>query len=280
MKRYLRDVRPLVARALALGAKRETLTLVRWDIAGNCEKPYITSITGYAERDVKFPRGQGPKMELILETRCRQCDRCRRTRQNLWSHRLAAETALWPRTWMGTITCSPEAHFRFLTLARKRYSPNGDFDALDGPHRFRILEREYWREMSLMLKRIREDIRPGLLRHCAVTELHKSGLPHYHVLIHECDVNNPIKYTSLDGQWPHGFTKWRLVKSINGATYIGKYLSKAAEARVRASRDYGNSTSVDVNLFHMTPDQREIDPQIGRGGSAFLPDDIGDTLNG
>lgn len=238
------------------------MSSVRWNIAGNCKSPHITWVMGYAERDDPDGRGSGPKMELILETRCRDCEECRAQRRNLWKHRMRAEAALWPCTWMGSLTFRPEEHHRLLSQARVDYLPSGDFDALDPAYRWRYLERYYWREVSLSLKRLRTTIGPHGLRHCAITEAHQSGLPHYHVLYHQCDIARPLRHSTLAGSWEHGFTNFKLVKDVAGATYAAKYLGKSLLARVRASQAYGETVSTDYSALPelLIPPMGELDP--------------------
>lgn len=263
-KRYLRDVRALAARALANGARRVSTTQVVWEIAGNCEQPYTTAFIGYAERDAPTFRGKGPSMEVLIDTRCRKCPKCRQIRRNLWKHRIGQEAALWPRTWLGTLTCRMDVHHRFLSLARSRFSPNGDLDGETPERQFAIIEREYWSEVSLMLKRVREQLPARSIRHCAVTEVHPGGGPahglvHYHLLVHEVSIEHPVRHTVLNDAWPHGFSKWRLVRDVAQATYVAKYLSKDALARVRASQSYGETVSTDEPSELQLP-QWGIDP--------------------
>lgn len=179
-------------------------------------------------------------MVVEIETRCRECPSCLRVRRNLWAHRAATEARLWPRTWFGTITLRPDAHYLMLAQARREFAPNGDFDTLGEIERFRLVDRQIWRELAKMWKRIRKNY--GFpLRYFIVAEAHKSGYPHYHCLVHQVQEAAPLKYTSLEGQWPHGFTKWRLVKSVAEARYTAKYCSKSVLARVRASQRYGET---------------------------------------
>jgi len=50
-------------------------------------------------------------------------------------------------------------------------------------------------------------------------------------------------------QWRLGFGAWKLIKSLDVARYVTKYLSKSVEARVRASQRYGMETEdLDVLL--------------------------------
>lgn len=93
-------------------------------------------------------------------------------------------------------------------------------------------------EITKYLKRVRK--KSGApLRYILVAEAHKSGLPHYHMLIHECDPSRQVRHKDLTAAWSWGFTRFKLVETSNTAWYVCKYLSKAQLARVRASVRYG-----------------------------------------
>lgn len=72
-----------------------------------------------------------------------------------------------------------------------------------------------------------------------VAERHKSGLPHYHALVHEVHQLYPVTYRILTDAWDYGHIHAKLVQGPAAARYCAKYLSKSAEARVRASGAYG-----------------------------------------
>jgi hypothetical protein len=86
-----------------------------------------------------------------------------------------------------------------------------------------------------------------------VLEAHKSGLPHYHALIHEYGDCLLRKKRMLEPQWTFGYSNHRLVNEHGVTGYVTKYLSKASNARVRASRAYGQGmimTEVQAGLGH------------------------------
>ena len=243
--RDIRDVRRLAARALANGGRQTGAATVEWNLAGNCERPYGTVHRGRPEVDRPYHMHDKGVQYVEILTRCRNCEPCRKVRRNLWSYRASAETQAWPRTWFGTLTLRPEAHWRFLTEARAKGDAGGtDIDTEVSPEEaFRRYEARVWREVDLMLKRIRQarvDAGEGNIRYLCVTERHKSGVAHYHLLVHQVG-EMPLKHTALEGGWPHGFTKWRLVKHMAEARYVAKYLAKDAVARVRASQSYGEA---------------------------------------
>jgi hypothetical protein len=263
----------LAARALAHGAEHVSPTLVRWNIAGNCNNPYTREVWGRPEaydgpriepdiigvdgdgvaqalpvtkwvRDHSrvLGRDRGYVMVVELLTRCRDCEPCLRARANLWRLRARAETAMSARTWFGTITLGPDAHHRFLEQARlKEAGQWTDFDALGTREQWRLRCEAISGELTKYLKRVRKNS-GAPLRYLLVAEAHKSGLPHWHILVHECDYTKPVRYAELRKQWPYGFTKFNLVTDPRQATYLCKYISKDALVRVRASIRYGEGS--------------------------------------
>jgi hypothetical protein len=178
-------------------------------------------------------------MVLRLTLKCRKCDPCRRGRQRLWSSRAKAEYDNSPRTWFGTLTLRDEEQFRFLSLARKRLDEQGvDYDQLPFGEQFILRHQQISLELTKYMKRIRKESNASF-RYLIVAEQHKSGNPHYHLLLHEKDMFTPVKWRTLARQWTFGFTKWKLINDPNVATYTCKYLSKSSAARVRASLGYG-----------------------------------------
>lgn len=178
-------------------------------------------------------------MEVEIITPCRECDACVEARKRLWRGRAYRECELWGRTWFGTLTLRPDEHYRFLAECRQREGSQGiDFDALGEAERLRLLDARIYKHQQLMLKRIREAA-GSRIRFMAVCELHKSGLPHYHMLVHSCDPAAPLRYKHLKAQWKLGFSQWRLADGLAGANYVCKYINKGTAVRVRASQFYG-----------------------------------------
>lgn len=177
-------------------------------------------------------------LQLELQVRCRKCDKCRELRRIIWSQRAQAETQVAPRTWFGTLTLSPEAQVTMGNRARVRLAAQGiDFEAISFADQFAERHREIGSEITKYLKRVRKQC--GSFRYLLVVEHHKSGLPHYHMLVHEV-VEGAVTHAVLAQQWQIGFEKWRLVAQTKQATYLCKYLAKTNAARVRASAEYGS----------------------------------------
>ena len=149
------------------------------------------------------------------------------------------EVVMAERTWFGTLTLRPDRQQFALDSARMKCARQGiDFDGLSDDERFRLRHNFVSQELTRWMKRVRKNS-GAPLRYCLVAEAHKSGAPHYHVLIHECDPALPVRKEVLKSAWTWGFTKFVLVKDQRAALYVTKYLSKDARARVRASLQYG-----------------------------------------
>lgn len=266
-------MKALVASALQSGAKRASATRTEWDLAGNCLKPVqrelhvrpspehrdeargfvrkvrelfpdATQVSGHdlphtEAKTIVVNRDSAIPLTLAMTVRCRKCDRCLALRRMSWSLRAAAETQSSRRTWFGTLTLRPDAQVRAVSQARVHLAKQGlDFDALPYGEQFTERHKQITPLITKYLKRVRKESGAQLTYLC-VAEHHKSGLPHYHMLVHEHDEIG-VKHSTLSKQWLEGFEKWRLVSSRSEATYLTKYLAKSSVARVRASRDYGN----------------------------------------
>lgn len=218
------------------------------DFSYDCENPQWATHVGrrhqHGEKFVSSNEGT-PTAEAEVSSRCRKCGSCLRHRARIWTARALCETHMSARTWFGTLTLSPEWHTRtFLqacVTAKRRGHP--DPEAMSEGERFVARDREIAPHISRMLKRIRK-ASGATLRHLIVAEAHANGLPHYHMLIHECRGDQPLRYDVLQHQWPLGFSKWKLVDDQRQASYLCKYLGKSAAARVRASLHYGNEDTV------------------------------------
>lgn len=292
----LADVQRQAIDALGRGATVETPARVEWDVAGNCRNPVAFERVGRGDR----PRGilydsyaaGAPRLVeskyagkgflvMAITARCRKCEACLRVRAREWAAKARAEIAMAPRTWFGTLTLTPGWHAYFQSKARVYLGRQGvDYDILQPSDQHAELHRQIGPEITLMLKRLRGR-RKDAFRYMLVVEAHKSGLPHYHMFIHERSPADPLRHAVLTAAWEKGFTKWKLVDDEDGraAWYACKYLSKSAACRVRASQHYGEimgphdftSTSSDIVRPLKTKSQRgtlthdadnRIDPQV------------------
>lgn len=167
-------------------------------------------------------------------------------RAALWRGRVAVEYNRSCRTWLGTLTISPQNRFIAVSQARQRLRNKGvDFDTEPELAQQVAIHREIGPSLQRYLKRVRKASNAPL-RYLLIGEMHKDGFPHYHVLVHELREDVPIRHRVLSEQWTEGFCNWKLVRDLSGALYAAKYLTKSeahSYARVRASVGYGEMLS-------------------------------------
>jgi hypothetical protein len=119
-----------------------------------------------------------------------------------------------------------------------------DLNKLPARERFSELLKEAGREVSLYLMRLRtgekgKGWKPVRFRYFLVSEPHKSGDPHFHLVVHEQVVDMPITNRRIEKTWPHGLVHARLIKTAKFARYVVKYLGKGFDGRIRPSKLYG-----------------------------------------
>ncbi len=239
-------VESLYKRGMAEGGSRKSLARLEWDVAGRCLAP----ITRFVDaRPAAKGKGKyvmvGEKtpipLQIDLVVPCRKCGHCLKRRKWLWTARAIDEYRLAVRTWFGTFTLTLDEHEYIRHLCVQQSSRQGeDFDLLTDDEKFIRRDRKCRRWLTLWLKRVRKNS-GAKLRYLIVCEAHKSGLPHYHALIHETSESTPVTKRCLQAAWPHGFTSFKLLPENESwrAAYACKYLSKSILARVRASIGYG-----------------------------------------
>lgn len=217
--------------------------------AANCSNPVLLFMTGRRlakGRKARHTYGMGaePSPTFVeAEVPCRRCDPCLRRRAWHWRCRAVSESKAAQRTWFGTLTLSPDQHYRVAAACRVVAAQNGDdFDNFDTEKQFAARHACISREITLYLKRLRKYSGAGFKFMC-VAEAHKTGLPHYHMLVHEQSSHVPVRHALLKEQWRVGFSDWKLLGDPLRAGYLTKYLSKSMMARVRASIDYGDTSS-------------------------------------
>lgn len=222
-------------KALANGATHPTLSKVEWNTAGNCTDPV------FIERHAHPPFG-GTFLQMEQLTRCLKCEACREARSFHWTRRAEVECRRNARTWFGSLTIRPEERLHALSQARAEYSNSGDFDTLDYKLQFLRVVSVLQREVTRYQSRIRK-ASTGKLRILLVTEQHKTGDPHFHMLVHECEANGPTP-EEMEGllrrEWKLGFCDWSVIRTHSGAArYACKYIGKSGASRIRASIGYG-----------------------------------------
>lgn len=238
-KLYREDIYGIAAASIGAGGIQSSATHHKWDISGNCERGFHKML--YSHKEVLPSGSANPPMSIELVTRCRKCSKCLQARGNLWRARALIETKKAARTWLATLTLSPESHFKIQCEIRGIEGSQGvDYDALPEPERFALQHAAIGKQITRWVKRVRKNS-GAPFKYLLVAEAHKSGLPHYHGLFHESAPERPLRYEVLKHSWPLGFAQYKLVKDPRGASYVSKYLAKSALARVRASVGYGLS---------------------------------------
>lgn len=245
------SVARLYVRAMEAHGRRRSLMSIEWDVSNGCENPVQrTCFSRPAKpddgRDIAIDRAKGAvPLMVIMAVRCRKCAKCLRFRQQLWAAKAIYEYRRSYRTWAATFTFSPAKHDEIRDRIRHAESKQGsDYDELSEEEQLRLRHLACSRFLTLWFKRIRKNSK-AKLRYMLVMELHKSGLPHYHALIHEPEREQKISKRILENAWPYGYTRFKLLPDEENerATYACKYLSKSSLARVRASGAYGGAAS-------------------------------------
>lgn len=232
--------RRLAARAALLGEKhgRSDYTL---DASGVCVDPRSVTFKhtpeGVREHSVQ-------QLRIYARVPCNDCELCRWSKRKMWQNRMRSEILRSNRTWFLTLTASPEAHAFAEVKAKALLRKRGITFATDKQNA-RARSRVYARDIQLFQKRLRKAHGTGGLRFLGVMELHKSGLPHYHMLIHETGL--PVSKRQIERAWHLGFSKPKLVDMApehieKACEYVAKYISKDGlnhGARIICSLKYG-----------------------------------------
>jgi len=211
---------------------------LEWDVSGSCESPRLVELFArYSVRGDGSTLVDGRKakpMTVILHTRCRKCGWCLMKRRQLWAAKALTEYRQSNRTWFLTLTLRPEEQYKVECITRTAVA---DYDSLPRDKRFSALvQHGAGPEITRFIKRVRTN--SGVpLRYLLVAEPHKSGLPHFHMLLHETGA--PCRKAVLKPAWSAGFSKIVLAEDTRGVVYLCKYLSKESATRVRASFQYG-----------------------------------------
>lgn len=190
------------------------------------------------------------RAELNIAGACRRCAGCLTHKRKLWTARAYGETTRSTRTWFGTLTFRPELHDEALRACYAKLWDDGlEYGQLTEAQQLAVNAEVLYGPVQRFLKRLRkgdEDFGPAKFRYLIVPEPHKSGLVHFHALLHEWDIDAPLRKAQLEAQWRAGVSHWRLVDTgeKRAVYYVCKYLSKEAEYKPRSSKRYGDPTWV------------------------------------
>lgn len=238
------EVRALARKAVEAGCKVHQRTLFEWDISADCENPFVSEHSSEpcipGNRDQRVRQSEyGTPMSVVIQTRCHKCPACLKARYWLWRLRACTELLTAERSWFGTLTLSPESHYIMRCRADLRLRSRSvlSFDGTDEDTDFRERHSEISKELTKWIKRVRKASGANI-RYLLVCEAHESGLPHYHILMHQRE-GAPLQKRQLEC-WGWGFTNFKLVDdAVRTSGYVTKYLLKDARARLRASVLYG-----------------------------------------
>lgn len=128
--RYIKDLRRLLAAALYDGAERVSDTTFRWNASGKCLDPVHFTLEGRAPEwmhidawgdgvplgigSQAYPSREGFRDSMLfidMTAKCRRCTWCLKRCASEWSIRARHEIRASTRTWFGTLTLTPQAHF-------------------------------------------------------------------------------------------------------------------------------------------------------------------------
>jgi len=229
------------------GFTRHGSRMGTWDVSRGCLDPTPVTMASRATGSLRAVRlkKRPAGIELVLLTPCRRCEVCLRKHAALWRGRACTEIEYSARTWFGTMTCRPDIHVwvDHVCATRER-----DFWNLSPDKKFAARTKVLGEEATKFLKRVRKQS-GHRIRYLLVTEIHDGertsyemrGRPHLHMLLHEFP-GQQVPKRLLESQWVFGHSSWRLTEGQGAAWYVSKYISKATDARVRASVGYGSRT--------------------------------------
>lgn len=263
----------MFARPSADDARHVMSARDRADLFRSCgvEKSARRFVQDGAPRDVIIKRGGKVPLELTMWVPCGRCPPCLRAKARRWRERgQAAARALLAanpnvRVWWCTYSFSPENHYRALVDAEVLSRSRGvEFAELSLRQQRRLMEHHehgfYGVAFDKYFKRLRKGAgkyKGAGFVYLLVSELHRGGgvldgKVHYHALLFETDDSRPLLKAQLKGNWwgdEHG-TEYRLGHCrfkllapedvCRTVGYICKYITKDADARVRASKFLGN----------------------------------------
>ena len=189
----------VLSAGLGNGLQPQSLLSSGWDLSGQCADPKEFRMDGAPSRirGDRLARAPGRPYSVVLTVRCRACEWCLRQRAARWAFRAVEEIDASVRTWFATFTFTPHNHVVIRARTSRRLAAGSVDMALLPPHeQLSEMGREYGEEITKYFKRIRKNS-GAPLRYILVQEQHKSGLPHFHALIHESDEARPVSHRTL-----------------------------------------------------------------------------------
>lgn len=244
----------LAAKA-ALQGGQLSATRFQLDVRGVCIDPRTVRFT--AEKP-HAASNRVLKVWIDTAVPCGLCDLCRWSKRVMWRDRMLEETLRSNRTWFLTLTARKEMQDYWLVQAKGYASSKGEaWATLTEKQRGRYLARQGWLDVQKYIKRLRKAAGPFCkIRHICVVEFHKSGKPHFHLLIHEVGYE-PLRKRLIEACWrlsgrDRGFTNCKLVRNpVDAVEYIAKYIAKdgmSNGARIPCSLGYGKDHTEEVRI--------------------------------
>ena len=220
-----------------LGAQMYAPGQFTLDVSRDCSSPRYVEVSYTDQHRSKWRTWRG---NVEYSVACRHCKNCLERRRRHWQARIVKELRQADRSWFGTLTIEPENAFLASLRAQKEAARRGVlWTDMTEKERFNATVNALSGDISLFLKRVRKNS-GAHVRYCLVAESHKSGVPHFHAVIHHRVV--PVRHKTLKDAWRLGFSDFKLVdENTKVARYIAKYLAKALGSRVRASARYGDN---------------------------------------
>lgn len=167
------------------------------DLSMGCED--VVGIEFYSNHSAQHGKSVKP-IRAIMKMMCRKCATCRSNDVRQWMARAFNEAGTWPRSYMGTITMSPEQHYELdARLHARLWGQAVNMADLSESELFTARAGEFGLELTKYFKRLRkgDGLHPGPLRfrYLLVAEAHPGRLgvtevtdrPHFHLILHEVD---------------------------------------------------------------------------------------------
>jgi len=248
-----------------LGAQMYAPGQFTLDVSRDCSSPRYVEVSYTDQHRSKWRTWRG---NVEYSVACRQCRNCLERRRRHWQARIVKELRQADRSWFGTLTIEPENAFLASLRAQKEMARREVlWTDMTEKERFNATVNALSGDISLFLKRVRKNS-GAHVRYCLVAESHKSGVPHFHAVIHHRVV--PVRHKTLKDAWRLGFSDFKLVdENTKVARYIAKYLAKALGSRVRASARYG-----DNDLSHSVKTRVENHASIKSNGEIQSTPDL------
>lgn len=172
------------------------------DLSMGCENPVGME---FHSRDSATHGKKVVPIRALMKVQCRRCETCRENDVRQWMARAFNEAGTWPRSYMGTVTMSPEQHYELDARVHSRlWAQAVNMADLSESELFTARAGEFGLELTKYFKRLRkgdaEHAAPRF-RYLLVAEAHpgRRGVtevtdrPHFHLILHEVDEQSLVR---------------------------------------------------------------------------------------